>query len=332
MNRESAAAIESDIRATQARIDHTIDSLKTKLSPGDLLNQVLGFVKEEGGEIGHNAYRQVKENPIPLAVMAAAMAWMMMPKRAPDGAAATREAGSHTDWNIAPEHAHHREAIGLHDRVQRAVNEVTHTAGETMEAFNERLHDARAKAMGLARDIGEEAEAFRDRVTGAFTDLSDKATAARSAMTEHMARFADSARTGIGNATHYVADTARKAEGRAEKFFNEQPLVVGAIGMAIGALAGALIPNTRRENELMAGAGKEIRREARAMAETAMETVEDTANRIASDIADVAEEEGVTAGAARDAAGNVIGKAERVAERALDAVEKDTVESLRRMH
>lgn len=334
MTRQTAAHIESEIRATQGRIDGTIDRLKASLSPGELLNQVVGFVKEEGGEIGQNAYRQVKANPIPLAIMAAAMAWMMMPQRgASDATAIRREGDGHLDsWNIAPEYAHHREALRLHDRVQSALTEVTHQAGETMEAFNDRLHEARARAMGLVRHVGEEAEGFRSRVAAAFSDVGEKAKAARMAMTEHIARFADGTKTSAGTATRYVTDTARKVEGRAEKFFSEQPLVVGAIGMAIGALAGALIPNTRRENAIMGGVGKEIRREAREVAENAMEAVEDTADKIASDIADAAREENLTRASARDAAGNLIRRAERVAERAIGAVEDDTVETLRRMH
>jgi len=103
--------------------------------------------------------------------------------------------------------------------------------------------------------------------TGAGGDLrermSDKVDDARA----HMGR----ARERIGEGAHGAMDSMRHGAHRANAGFHhmleDNPMAVGAIGIAVGALLGALLPATRKEDELMGGTRDHL-------ADKARETVE----------------------------------------------------------
>ncbi|MHB1371945.1 MAG: DUF3618 domain-containing protein, partial [Pseudomonadaceae bacterium] len=63
------------------------------------------------------------------------------------------------------------------------------------------------------------------------------------------------ARSRVGESGRQAADslkhTAERARGGFSQLLDEQPLAVGAMGIALGALLAATMPPTRREDELM---------------------------------------------------------------------------------
>jgi ElaB/YqjD/DUF883 family membrane-anchored ribosome-binding protein len=75
-----------------------------------------------------------------------------------------------------------------------------------------------------------------------------------------------------------VTDTAReqwqRARGGIDHLVNEQPLALGAIGLAIGAVLAAAAPRTSKEEELMGTASRNL-------ADKAKETAKEAAERAA---------------------------------------------------
>lgn len=323
----TAEAIEAGIRSTQSRIDATIDTIKARLSPAELLDQGLDFVKTHGGEIGQNAARKVTENPLPVALMASALAWLIIADGRSKGP--SQPAANDTHWNIAPDSREHRETISLHERVTAAAADVRHGTGETLESFNERMHDARASAMGLVREAGEEVSAFRDRVTAGFADLSHRAARARDEMKEPLASMGERASHAAGAARHMAEETSERIGAKAQDLFASQPLVVGALGVALGALAGALLPRTRAEDELLATAGAAVREQASGIATAAVRRAEEAASSIGRAVSEAAATEGLTVEAVKDAASTLARKAESFAETAIDAARNEVESAIR---
>lgn len=73
----------------------------------------------------------------------------------------------------------------------------------------------------------------------------------------------------LGSGRRKLDDTARMARERAarmgtrmrgsyERVVNEQPLALGAIGLALGALMAASLPRTRKEEELLSGTREKV--------------------------------------------------------------------------
>lgn len=321
-----AEAVEADIRATQARIDATIDALKARLSPSTLMDHGMSYLKEHGGELGRTAGRKIAENPLPLVMMAAATAWLMIA----DGRSKTSGSPSNDEsWNEAREFGAHREALSLHERVRAATADLSQGANESWASFTERLHDARAEAMGVARNVGEDVASFRERVALAFADLTSRASQAAEAMHSHISGMQSKATDAAHSAGRFASETGQRLGGKAEEVFNEYPLVVGAFGVALGALAGALIPRTKIEDEVLGDAGAALRDTASDLAAAARHKVEDAAEHISRSVAEAADEVGLTVDSAKAAASELVEKAEHFAEKTPDAVEDEVRQTVR---
>ena len=77
---------------------------------------------------------------------------------------------------------------------------------------------------------------LRDRLSQAGSDISN---------------VAQSARQRVGEVTDNVRYQVERAKGSIDYMMREQPLALGAIGVAIGAVVAAMAPRTRKEDELM---------------------------------------------------------------------------------
>ena len=71
----SPEQIERDINELRAQISDTLDAVQHKLSPGQLLDQALGYAKD-GGEIAANIGRGMRNNPIPASLFGLSLAWL----------------------------------------------------------------------------------------------------------------------------------------------------------------------------------------------------------------------------------------------------------------
>lgn len=409
----SPSEIEREITRTRADIDRTIDGLRDQLSPGQLLDRALGPFRGEASEFAHNVGERVKANPIPLAMLASSVAWLMISEKQPSRTKSTPAHRMGGDVLVIDDH----EALSMFDRVERATAAIRKRADETVEAFGERwiraratalgiqhraeedlaalrdrveeavgrlahraksarnslserlsrshepdddlppgiyrlkpedrdtldahhrahdameslrrngaeisgaaaetYYDAKAKALGLTREAKENFDTFRDRVDQAFSDLTHRAGAIREDLMTRARDLGDEVRHRAADVTSGARQKTTEAGRYAENAFREQPLVIGAIGVALGALAGALIPMTRRENETFGKAGDTVRSRAEDYAEEAV----DTAGRVARNTVDAGKE------AAREAhltPEDVANKVRQTTERAKNAAHKTT--------
>src|SRR3569623_2357328 len=79
MTERSAAELEREAEATRARVVATADSIRDKMTPGQLFDEFTGhFRGGAGSEMLHNLKAQVRDNPLPLTVSGAGLAWLML--------------------------------------------------------------------------------------------------------------------------------------------------------------------------------------------------------------------------------------------------------------
>lgn len=331
MENRKPKEIERDLEETRSRVDETLDELNRKLSPGELLDQALNYVKDGPGEFGSNLGRQVRDNPLPISLIGIGLAWLMASgqNRTHSTAAGggTRPGYGEsvpyvTRGSYAAEAEH--EADSDHDRLSRvraAGDAVQRRADETEQSFQERRAEAEARVMEMRRRADESAASFRERVERARSDLGERARASR----ERARRAGEEGR-------RYAEDAARRGRDNALRAFDtlaQRPLLSGAFGLTIGALMGSLMPVSAREEEVISPYRERVREQGARAFDEAMRRGE-RIGREAADAADrQAREEGVHPGErepereAGEAARDTASRAERVADRVLDKTREE---------
>lgn len=113
---------------------------------------------------------------------------------------------------------------------------------------------------GTDEDEGDDHEGMRQRVRDAKDGISEKM---------------GSAKERAGDAAHGAMDSARHRARQANEGFHhmleDNPMAVGAMGIAVGALLGAMLPSTRKEDELLGEVSDELTDDAKSLAKRGYE-------------------------------------------------------------
>ncbi|RUU89183.1 MAG: DUF3618 domain-containing protein [Mesorhizobium sp.] len=78
MTEKSAAELEREAEAARARVMETAESIRGKMTPGQLLDEFTGlFSGGESSAMLSNLRTQVRDNPLPVTMVGAGLAWLM---------------------------------------------------------------------------------------------------------------------------------------------------------------------------------------------------------------------------------------------------------------
>lgn len=246
--------IENELAATRARLGNHLEELTHRLSPGQLLDEGLSYVRNgQGAAFVRNLGSDLRDNPLPVALTALGVAWLAVASNMPTRRNGTRDVVPYDQaqsWRATTD--------DLADRARRAGDAVTRAAEDTEDAFHARVAEARARVMGLQQDAAETASAFADRVQQAMDAAQERARESF----ERMRQSAADLRDGIASTGRQAGAAMGQAAGRSRDFVaragsgigetvGDNPLLLGALGLAAGALIGAVLPRTRQEEELL---------------------------------------------------------------------------------
>ena len=240
-----SARLEQDTERTRAQIEETLEEIRRRMTPGRMVDQFLDYTRDSaGGQFLGNLRQQVADNPVPVALIGAGLAWIMMSNR-----------GARGNGNWAPDAS---EQIGA--------------PIPTNEGFEDSVKDAANSIGEKGSDLGQRAGNIGSRVGAA---ASEAASAVGKATSSAYGRTTDSA----SHAASVMRDNASAASRSVREFANDQPLIVAGIGLAIGAVIGALLPRTEAEDRLMGTTSDDLKGEAQEFAKEQYEKGKAVAER-----------------------------------------------------
>jgi ElaB/YqjD/DUF883 family membrane-anchored ribosome-binding protein len=273
----SSAEIEREVEDTRARLAGTLGEIRDRASPGQLFEQVLDYAKQSGGaDFARNLGVSVRDNPMPLLLIGAGIGWLMLSDRREGGTAGAGAGAEHGPRALPAPGGSARPAGGV--RVYSPSDadgpSVVQRASEALEGAGSRVGDA---ASGLGDSVSGAADRVGEAATSAYRATVDAAGSAAesigsgaSAAAQRVAEAGHGARDQLGQ----LSDGARQGLGW---LVREQPLVLGAIGLAVGAAVGALLPGTETEDRLMGDTRDGLAERARVTAEQGFEQAKETA-------------------------------------------------------
>ena len=116
----------------------------------------------------------------------------------------------------------------------------------------------------------------------------------------------------------------RRASSGFSQIADEQPLLLGAAGLVLGAALGAVLPNTRYENELLGDTRDDLTRGVKDFGREQYEKAQRVVERTVDVVRQEADRQGFSAQGAREAVEEVTNRAGTVAGKVAEAVREET--------
>jgi hypothetical protein len=248
--------IEDEIDATRADMRATIEALERRFSVERLMDLTVNRIRDRGGEFAGNLTDAATRNPMPLLLTSIGLTWLMLASRS----------GSRNVDSTYGDSTMSEGAAGAGDGVRNKVAGVRDKIGARVAGARDTLG---ARVSG-ARDSASHAA---DRVHGAVA--STRETVQHAA--ESLRSRAESLRSGATTAAAAAREHADDARMRMDRLLHEQPLMLGALGLAAGAIIGALLPTTEHEDRWLGSARdrtvKDLAQKSRARLEAARDRI-----------------------------------------------------------
>ena len=197
---KTSAELEREVEDARGRIDRTVEALKDKMQPKELFDEATRIMGGTSNKVLTTAVEQLRENPIPIALIGLGVAWLAISQ--------TRKSAASADYpeGYYPTYEGYDEEEGLRAKV-------------------------RAKAEAAKARLAETAEHAKARLASAQSHAGEGVSAARGKVSEYAHIAQDKA-----------GEYGRYARQRFDQTLDQEPLVLGAIGLAVGAAIGAALP------------------------------------------------------------------------------------------
>jgi hypothetical protein len=182
-------------------------------------------------------------------------------------------------------------------------------SGGTLASMGESAKDAAERAREMASDAG--------------TRISDAAARAGAAVSDMVSRRSEGISRGSGAAGRTASDLGRQARSQFAELFERHPLVLGGLGLALGAAIAYSFRPTETEARWVGETSDRFKRRAREMAEEQFHRARTVAEHAYEAARDEAREQGISPEGGREAAAEVGRKARAVADRAKEAAREE---------
>jgi hypothetical protein len=271
---KDSAELEREVEAQRHKIESRIGEIKERLSPGQLVDELLSFTKDGGQSFASNLGHTVSNNPLPAALLGVSLIWLMSgqgPKlsaphvghhqshrpRSPEYPYATVSGGmrrvSHAADPSGKWYSEWEDTAGK--RYKAESNDLGHRVGEFMD-------DAGRKFGGFIDETGHRVRDFQDEAGNRFDDAMGWASHTfhdmQQGVSEAIDHVAHQAQKLGSGAQHQMDRTSRMAMD----MFRDQPLVAGALAFAAGAAIGAALPHTDQEDQAIGKVADKVKSKA----------------------------------------------------------------------
>lgn len=261
--------IERDIADERAQMSDTINDLQKKFSVTSIVDELGTMVRTQGGDLGRAISHTVGRNPAAVALVGVGLAWLFLgPNRSRAAQSAddsqSDDAFSQSDrdtWGEDGASSGRRAATEAGDRDQywygdEQLARVRKTRGRAGDGRNRsKSGDAAQGGVGTMQNA---ASAAGDAVSGAAGSVSEAASDLTARLSHGLEDLSEDARARVVAARRAALDALlasqaamKKGAQAASNFFADQPLVVGALAVALGAAMGGVLPGSKLEDDTL---------------------------------------------------------------------------------
>jgi hypothetical protein len=344
---ESSEQIGDDIENTRSRMDETLDELGERLSPRRIIDDVMDYftgpsrnsgasqrnrasgLSDSAGKFGQNLSRTVRDNPVPTALIGAGLAWLAFGLGQNDD----EDVVSRKRRRNLPRDRYFADELDEDDDVYMSDEDYlleSRYQEQGSESDDPSMWDkTKQVATGAVDSVTGAASAVGDAIGDAASATSDAASSAyrssrRAGRDAYRSTARSSHRAGRGvsrqsqNLSESLSDFAGSASDKYQQASQQYPLAIGAGCMALGMLAGLIVPRTRQEDHWMGETSDELMDDAWQAGEQLVERGQRVATETIDRATESADEHGLTGDSLINRGKRVVSKVAGAAADALD--------------
>jgi gas vesicle protein len=307
---QEPAEIRAEIDMTRAEMSETLNAIQERLNPQRIKQQAadsvraatVGRVETMADDakwkvkgVGEDVFETIKRNPAPALLTAVGLGWLFMESRNRQGrremryeprdryyyAGETIDRGGYEYGYDA--YGRRGETLDRFEDRRSPTREVRERAGEVVGTATSRAQDAASTAGGKVQDAASTAAS---KVQSAATGVADTATSA-----------AESVRYGAHQVAQEAQYRAERVGSRFGEVMEDNPLLIGAAAVALGAVIGLAFPASEKENQIFGEKRDEFMeraqevvgekvQQAQQVAQEVVETTKETAKETAKNAAE----------------------------------------------
>ena len=283
MTDRTAAELEVDAEAARAQVTNTAESIRSKMSPGQLIDEFSGiFTGGDGAATLTNLKGQIRDNPLPLTLIGAGLAWLMLGTgpSSSAGSSSTNRGSSAGSATMPVLRSFARGAVLRSLRLEwddgpRPFERNGETPARDQEGF---VASAFESATALVAEAADASRSALDTAKGAVAGAGERIAGA------------------TGDAGSRANDMGQRARQSAQEVFQREPLVLAALGLAVGTAIGAMLPGTSFEDEQLGGYRDKLRDSAEDLIDKGVEGAKEVAAEAYETIKDEADRQGFSSG------------------------------------
>lgn len=214
---KSSAELQREIELQRTRVESTIDQIQEKLSPGQLVDELLAYTKGGGGEFVASLQRNVTANPLPVALLGVSLAWLMAKPASATTSdreeASTIRSDRHWDDSINQRRGYQSGAEDDFDEYEdypvtvisgTSLQRLGNSADERGDTYSQFTDDAGKKFRARSDKGGNRAGHFIDEAGNSFKGFTNDAG-------EQIEHFRDEAGNLLEEASGWASHTWQKA-------------------------------------------------------------------------------------------------------------------------
>ena len=267
MSDRTTAELEHDAEMARAQVADTAESIRNRMTPGQLIDEFTGlFSGGDGAAALGNLKAQVRDNPLPLTLIGTGLAWLML-GQGPAANSASLTSKASGDAGYASSNG--RAPASFADSVSEVAGGMDSAVRSSARAVADRVSDA-ARAAGSMAD--ETSQRLRDNLSEGKRWVDDVA----------------------GGATSGAGEISAKVRQSATDLFESEPLVIAALGLAVGTAIGTMLPRTTLEDENLGAYSDKIRDTAQDLVEKGVEGAKEVAAEAYQTVKDEADRQGMS--------------------------------------
>ncbi len=297
----SSREIRSEIDRTRSDMDDTFAALDAKLTPKEIGLELWSLFKGGSTTGASKLWQVAREHPMPAAVVGLGLGWLMVESSRKSDAYDGLDRG---DYRYSRGTSYRQgyagtgsysgssydadEDSGLLSTAKDKVQDVAGSAKDALSSAGDKVsdlgHQVADKASGLGHQVADKASNLGHQVSDKATDLR------RQAKTQ-----------------------VRRARVGFWQTMEENPLMVGAATLALGVIAGLLIPSTDKEDELMGETRDHLLDQVKETSQQMLDKSKHVAEAVADKVKEEARNQGLTPEGVVDKVKNVAKEATNTA-------------------